>query len=126
MRSTGVPMRYHYDESTKFRAFETSDVRGHYWLVRLQVKGLTRAQKRGMRRRGSRQAWTMGEHGAWSNSADLTLEQEQVSRAQYDTRDTYGGRIYKQYERYNAPTGYAWMHVLYVLPTLPAYRATVL
>ena len=40
--------------------------------------------------------------------------------------DTYGGRIYKQYERYNAPTGYAWMHVLYVLPLLPTYRATVL
>ena len=31
-----------------------------------------------------------GEHGARSHSADLTLEQGRVIRAQYDTRDTYG------------------------------------
>ena len=28
--STRVPARDHYDESTKFRAFEASDVRCHY------------------------------------------------------------------------------------------------
>ena len=39
----------------------------------------------------------MGERGAQSHSVDLTLEQEQVCRAQYDMRDTYGWRIYKQY-----------------------------
>ena len=49
----------------------------------------------------------MGEHGARSHSADLTLEQERVSRAQYDTHDTYGWRICKQYDRYNAQTEYA-------------------
>ena len=37
-----------------------------------------------------------GELGARNHSADLTLGQERVIRAQYDTRDTYGGRIYKQ------------------------------
>ena len=63
---------------------------------------------------------TTGEHRTQSHSADLTMEQERVSH------DTYGGCIYKQYERYNAQTGYAWMHVLYVLPLLPTYRATVL
>ena len=36
-----------------------------------------------------------GERGARSHSADLALEQEQVSRAQYDTHDTYGWRICK-------------------------------
>ena len=49
----------------------------------------------------------MGKRGARNHSADLTMKQERVSRAQYDTHDTYGGRIYKQYERYNAPMGYA-------------------
>ena len=49
----------------------------------------------------------MGERRARSHSADLTLEQERVSRAQYDTRDTYVWRINKKYERYNAQTGYA-------------------
>ena len=39
----------------------------------------------------------MGERGARSHSADLTQEQERVSRAQYDTRDTYGWRICQQY-----------------------------
>ena len=29
-RFTKVPVRDHYDGSTKFRAFEASDVRGHY------------------------------------------------------------------------------------------------
>ena len=32
----------------------------------------------------------------------ITPEQERVSRAQYDTRDTYGWRIHKQYGHYNA------------------------
>ena len=49
----------------------------------------------------------MAERETRSHSADLTLGQERVSRAQYDMRDTYGGHIYKQYERYNAQTGYA-------------------
>ena len=49
-----------------------------------------------------------------------------VSRAQYDTRDTYGWCICKQYEHYNVQTRYAWMHILYILPLLPTYRATVL
>ena len=49
----------------------------------------------------------MGERGARSHSADLTLEQERVIRAQYDVRDTYGWRIYQQYERYNAQLEYA-------------------
>ena len=49
----------------------------------------------------------MGERGARSHSADLTQEQEQVSHAQYDTRNTYGWRICQQYNRYNAQTGYA-------------------
>ena len=44
---------------------------------------------------------TMSEHRTQSHSVDLTMEQERVSR------DTYGGCIYKQYERYNAQTGYA-------------------
>ena len=39
----------------------------------------------------------MGERETRSHSADLTLEHEQVRRAQYDTRDTYGWRIYQQY-----------------------------
>ena len=68
----------------------------------------------------------MGERETRSHSADLTLEQERVSRAQYDKCDTYVWRIYKQYERYNAQIGYAWMHVLYLLSLLPTYRATVL
>ena len=38
-----------------------------------------------------------GERETRSHSADLTLEQERVRRAQYDTRDTYGWRIYQQY-----------------------------
>ena len=50
---------------------------------------------------------TTSERGTQSHSADLTLEQERVSRAQYDLHDTYAWRIYKQYERYNAQTGYA-------------------
>ena len=37
-----------------------------------------------------------GERGARSHSADLTLEQERVGHAQYDTRDTYGWRICQQ------------------------------
>ena len=49
----------------------------------------------------------MGERGAQSHSVDLTLEQERVSHAQYDTRDTYVWRICKQYKHYNAQTGYA-------------------
>ena len=49
----------------------------------------------------------MGERGARSHSADLTPEHKQFSRAQYDTRDTYGWRIRKQYGHYNAQTGYA-------------------
>ena len=49
----------------------------------------------------------MGEHRARSHSADLTLEQERVIRAQYDVRDTYGWRIYQQYKRYNAQLEYA-------------------
>ena len=113
-------------ESTKFHVFEASDVWCHYWLVRLQGKGRTRAQKRGTGRHGSWQTWTTGERGARSHSAEITPEQERVSCAQYDTGDTYRWRICKQYERYNAQTGYAWMHILYVLPLLPAYRATVL
>ena len=44
---------------------------------------------------------TMSEHRTQSHSVDLTMEQERVSR------DTYGGCIYKQYECYNAQTGYA-------------------
>ena len=36
-----------------------------------------------------------GERGARSHNVDLTLEQERVSRAQYDMRDTYGWRICK-------------------------------
>ena len=39
----------------------------------------------------------MGERETRSHSVEITLEQEQVSHAQYDTRDTYGERIYKQY-----------------------------
>ena len=58
-------------------------------------------------RRGSRQAWTTGKRGAWSHSATVTPEQGPVSRAPYDSRDTYEGRIYvpyghddlKQYQR---------------------------
>ena len=49
----------------------------------------------------------MGERGARSHSADLTLEQERVIRAQYDTRDTYGWCTSKQYERYDAQIVYA-------------------
>ena len=44
---------------------------------------------------------------AQSHSLALTLEQERVRRAPYDTRDTYGWRIYKQYGHYNTQTGYA-------------------
>ena len=114
------------NKSTKyFRACEASDVRGHYWLVRLQGKGLTRVHKRGYG-----EMWVMtgvkhGERGARKHSAEITLEQGRVNRGQYDTRGTYGGRICKQYRHYNAQTGYAWIHVLYVLPLLPTYRATV-
>ena len=49
----------------------------------------------------------MGERETRSHSADLTLEQGRVIHAQYDTRDTYGWRIYQQYERYNAKKRYA-------------------
>ena len=49
----------------------------------------------------------MGERETRSHSADLTLEQEQVRHAQYDTCDTYGWCIYKQYERYDAQIVYA-------------------
>ena len=49
----------------------------------------------------------MGERGAQSHSAKITLEQERVSRAQYDTQDTYGWHIHKQYGHYNAQIGYA-------------------
>jgi hypothetical protein len=41
---------------------------------------------------------------AQSHSLALTPEQERVSRAPYDTRDTYGWRICKQYVHYNAQT----------------------
>ena len=44
-------------------------------------------------------------HGRkWSTKPQCrnNSEQERVSRAQYDTRDTYGGCIYKQYGHYNA------------------------
>ena len=70
-------------------------------------QGSDKSAERGMGRRGSRSAQTTGERETRSHSADLTLEQGRVIRAQYDTRDTYGGPIYKQYERYNAQTGYA-------------------
>ena len=43
----------------------------------------------------------MSKRETQSHSADLTMEQERVNR------DTYGGCNYKQYERYNAQTGYA-------------------
>ena len=42
---------------------------------------------------------------AQSHSLALTAEQERVSRAPYDTRDTYRWRICKQYVHYNAQTG---------------------
>ena len=38
---------------------------------------------------------------AQRHSLALTPEQEQVRRAPYDMRDTYGWRIYKQYGHYN-------------------------
>ena len=85
-----------------------------------------KSAERGMGRRGSRPAWTTGERETRSHSADLTLEQERVIRAQYDTRDTYGWRTCKQYECYDAQIVYAWMHVLYILSLLPTYMATVL
>ena len=52
--------------------------------------------------KGYKETWvTTGvnhdERGARSHSVDLTLEQERVSRAQYDTCDTYGWGICKQY-----------------------------
>ena len=65
-------------------------------------QGSDKSAERGTGRRGSRPARTTGERETRSHSADLTLEQERVIRAQYDVRDTYGWRIYQQYERYNA------------------------
>ena len=62
--------------------------------------------------KGYRETWVAtganhGERETRSHSADLTLEQERVNRAQYDTCYTYGGRICTQYEYYNAQAGYA-------------------
>ena len=70
-------------------------------------QGSDKSAERGTERRGSRPARTTGERETRSHSVDLTLGQERVRCAQYDMSDTYGWRIYQQYKRYNAQTGYA-------------------
>ena len=54
-----------------------------------------------MEGRESWQAWTTGERKARSHSSIVIPNQGPVSHAQYDTRDTYVWRTYKQYGHNN-------------------------
>ena len=60
-------------------------------------QGFGNSAERSTGRRGSQQVWTTNECEAWSHSTVVILEQGPISRAQYDTRDIYEGRIYQQY-----------------------------
>ena len=60
-------------------------------------QGPDKSAERSTGRRGSRQVWTTGEHKAQSHSLAVIPEQGPVSRAQYDSRDSYERCIYQQY-----------------------------
>jgi len=60
-------------------------------------QGSDKSAEKSMERRVSWQAWTTGERGARSHNSAVTSKQKQISRAQYDARDIYEGRIYPPY-----------------------------
>ena len=93
--STRVPVQGHYEWIDQI-----SLVRGERRAMPLLTSTTVGQGSDKSTEKGYEETWVMigvkhGERGARKHSVDLTLEQERVIRAQYDTRDTYGWRICK-------------------------------